>query len=673
MENKEKEEKSKLQVSLQNVDVGATSNNADILAEGRCYKLNEVNSMKKKLTASENTNIQLTETGGGVKLALNAGMYELLRDSADKYLMSLEGETTCKKTQVTDKTGHQVETKYKVSYGKCGHYTLNMYHTRSSCLVNGKNTAQFLQNDLPRIFTAIETKISSENCSMEDFNANVRDMILQYFNARDTPEMNETSKTLQIHEMEPETYPNSPLLQISEKEVINRHTSLCKNVNRSDGFTQTDESGNAEKYTDQSTQTPENNMAGILRSVHAEISEMKDLLSSHILFTNNKFSQLKDEIVSIKNLSSTHHASTDRTIDELSEKQTVIKTEVQRVHDSIQRRFQGIFNQLKTLHEKSITGLSMVKPIVIDDSTSDNDTQRCIPQAVKNTNFQKTPTRAVHLQHEKQQSPHPDVILNNVKHNINELLHTRTTENGPKSPAPLKERTLVIGDSILKGIQRPGLDRLVDCYTISGAIITDIDDNLRNMDLRQYENVVIFDGGNDVSAGKWPDAYRAELMKITTNLQRQHCRVYLCTVSPRQQVDVSIFNSKVKEICDETGADLIDVYQSFVYGDGSRVRHYFFPDGVHLNGYGSRALVTTINRQINIVKRKGKSCSSNWNQTTYAGTSSERRIRTGNQGNMVQRDSEGKPMMPSVGRRSVRWTYGRNAVHSTGSVWTSSN
>ena len=189
MENKDKEEKSKLQVSLQNVDVGETEKNADILTEGRCYKLNEVNSMKKKLAASENTNIQISETGGGIKLTLNAGLYELLRDSADKYLMSLEGGTTCKKTQVTDKTGHQVETKYKVSSGKSGHYTLNMYHTRSSCLVNGKNTAQFLQNDIQRIFTAIEQNISSENCSIEDFNANVRNMILQYFNTKDTQEM----------------------------------------------------------------------------------------------------------------------------------------------------------------------------------------------------------------------------------------------------------------------------------------------------------------------------------------------------------------------------------------------------------------------------------------------------------------------------------------------------
>ena len=46
MENKENEERSKLQVSLHCVNVGKSENNADILKEGRGYKLNDVNSMK---------------------------------------------------------------------------------------------------------------------------------------------------------------------------------------------------------------------------------------------------------------------------------------------------------------------------------------------------------------------------------------------------------------------------------------------------------------------------------------------------------------------------------------------------------------------------------------------------------------------------------------------------
>ena len=48
MEKEKQEEKSNFQVSLPSVGFGEPENNADVLAEGRFYKLNEVNSMKKK-------------------------------------------------------------------------------------------------------------------------------------------------------------------------------------------------------------------------------------------------------------------------------------------------------------------------------------------------------------------------------------------------------------------------------------------------------------------------------------------------------------------------------------------------------------------------------------------------------------------------------------------------
>ena len=134
-----------------------------------------------------------------------------------------------------------------------------------------------------------------------------------------------------------------------------------------------------------------------------------------------------------------------------------------------------------------------------------------------------------------------------------------------------------------------------------------------------------------------------------------------------------MFNNNVREICAETGAYLIDIYQSFVYGDGSRVRHYFFQDGVHLNMYGSRALVTTINRHISIIKRKDQSHSrANMKQSTYTGTSGDNRMQTGNQINTGQRYQTGRRMVPSVGRRSLGWTNDMNDVNSTGSAWTNS-
>ena len=52
----------------------------------RSYSLNEEKSMKKLLDATRNPMFELTETGGGVKLTMNAGMFELLKQCTEEYL-----------------------------------------------------------------------------------------------------------------------------------------------------------------------------------------------------------------------------------------------------------------------------------------------------------------------------------------------------------------------------------------------------------------------------------------------------------------------------------------------------------------------------------------------------------------------------------------------------------
>ena len=77
----------------------------------------------------------------------------------------------------------------------------------------------------------------------------------------------------------------------------------------------------------------------------------------------------------------------------------------------------------------------MVKPIVINDSSSDNDTQRCTSQTGtgNNTSYQTTPTKAVNLQQEKQKSPRHDSTLSNIdivnRNTTTKRSHTRTTEH----------------------------------------------------------------------------------------------------------------------------------------------------------------------------------------------------------------------------------------------------
>ena len=116
----------------------------------RNYKLNPPKAINKKMHATEREHVEILETGGGVKVVLDTGTYEMLRLASEKYYTENdEGNRKCKIVQIKDKAGNQVETQYKLSIGSASMYTLNLYHTTSSCLANGKKVNSFKDKDFP--------------------------------------------------------------------------------------------------------------------------------------------------------------------------------------------------------------------------------------------------------------------------------------------------------------------------------------------------------------------------------------------------------------------------------------------------------------------------------------------------------------------------------------------
>jgi hypothetical protein len=197
-----------------------------------------------------------------------------------------------------------------------------------------------------------------------------------------------------------------------------------------------------------------------------------------------------------------------------------------------------------------------------------------------------------------------DTVKNAQKQKSGENRRSSEITSTVQKETPPREKTLIIGDSVIKGIQQKGLNDKIDIKKCSGAKIKDISNSLDNLDMGPYSNVIIHVGGNDVSGGKRHETSYQELLEITVKLQEQQRRVFLCTVCPRQDVDISQLNRNIRRICQETGAYLIEAYQAFVYGNGDTVEQYFSSDGIHLNMHGSRTLVATINKCIQIIKHK---------------------------------------------------------------------
>lgn len=96
--------------------------------------------------------IQLTD--GGTRLFFQAGAYELMRLAADKYYGNYPAKSySCIKVVDSDLAQNSPMQRYKLSNAKNEAliYTANLYHTKCSMLVNGKDKERFRQIDLPKI------------------------------------------------------------------------------------------------------------------------------------------------------------------------------------------------------------------------------------------------------------------------------------------------------------------------------------------------------------------------------------------------------------------------------------------------------------------------------------------------------------------------------------------
>lgn len=476
--------------------------------EKRDYDLNQCKTENKQHVVTERQEeIVITNTDGGTTLKLNSVLFNELKDRALVYFTADDRQYKCLHTSVTDTKGNIVESKFKISQGKTHLYTLNLYHTKCSALVNGRSTNRFIDTDLPKILDWIQSDICT----------------------------------------------NSGPISVTSPEHSDSEQTAVKSVDIST-------TEHADTGLDNSI-VCDKSVVTILRQLQSDLLAMQTLLQTHIINTNNQFDILKDEVKSIKSASLVHSQSTSQQIEYVQQTSQLISSELRKSSDILQRRLQSISDSLKS---QNMTKTSETKISSVSNSTLEHE---CT-----------TPVFT--------ESPINTAVSSNSSHN------------------PIARDTLIIGDSILKGINIRGLDGTVRVKTLPGAQTGDILQHLRSSDLSKYANVVLHVGGNDVASGKPHAALRANFKEITSYLRESSCSTYLCSICPRRDVDVRGANSIIEEICQIDNVSFIDNYNSFVFGNGTMVRDNYLRDEIHLQARGTRVLLQNINSSVCILPKR---------------------------------------------------------------------
>lgn len=145
------------------METGLVKGNRGVLCtkeiEKRSFVLNPERSLAKKLEATDREPIKFIPTEGGLRIICNAGVFENLKEETIKFYNDYKSydQLTSTVIKCEDKLSNEPEVKVKVKYASsqtC--YTINIYNTTSSFLVNGKGLSRYQQRDLPVILGKLD-------------------------------------------------------------------------------------------------------------------------------------------------------------------------------------------------------------------------------------------------------------------------------------------------------------------------------------------------------------------------------------------------------------------------------------------------------------------------------------------------------------------------------------
>ncbi|MES9883828.1 MAG: SGNH/GDSL hydrolase family protein [Sedimenticola sp.] len=183
-------------------------------------------------------------------------------------------------------------------------------------------------------------------------------------------------------------------------------------------------------------------------------------------------------------------------------------------------------------------------------------------------------------------------------------------ENRPRTPAApqVSDKTLLIGDSILGGINENGLNKGIHKRSVGGATVRSIISEISNYELTAFQNVIIHCGGNDASNGGDTELFEEHYDQLLSLIKCRNPanKVFLCKVAPRGDVDVSPVNDSINRLALHWKTQNVhcihETYDLFYGKDGVPEARFFNRDSIHLSRGGTRRLLGSIHKHMDIVR-----------------------------------------------------------------------
>lgn len=164
------------------------------------------------------------------------------------------------------------------------------------------------------------------------------------------------------------------------------------------------------------------------------------------------------------------------------------------------------------------------------------------------------------------------------------------------------KKILLIGDSLISGINKNGLKEHVYKHGIPGATIDSVLNEIAVYDLYQFSHTIIYVGGNNASNRTDIEYFEEKYEQLLLHIkQNSKCKILLVNSCPRGDTDTSEVNEVIRGLSEHHEVELVDVHDAFFNKKGELIKRYYCGDAIHLSDSGVKRLVGTINSKINVV------------------------------------------------------------------------
>ena len=160
-------------------------------------------------------------------------------------------------------------------------------------------------------------------------------------------------------------------------------------------------------------------------------------------------------------------------------------------------------------------------------------------------------------------------------------------------PKPTTKKILLMGDSLISGINKNGLKEKVYKHGISGATIDTLIEEIEMYDLQNFSHIILNVGGNNASNKTDCEYFEEKYDQLICFIKekKKDCKIVLVNSCPRGDADVSQINEIISELADQHEIMLVDAYKAFFNKKGQLAQNYHSSDKIHLSDSGVKRLV----------------------------------------------------------------------------------